>query len=302
MILEYAAGAAQDAIAPVADFLAPTVPVAVEVGRYKKYTQKNRFHIPDSRRSPNGRAVEITWTAEDKTYNCQPHAIDVPVDILEEAETQDIENMFKEGAEMAAEVGGLEHEKNVIDAALAAAVTRNVNWGAGNDPIADLDKACLDILKAAKYGSLMGIRVLFGASALMGLKNHPLVRGRYIVSAGTTGVAPMAAITKESIGQILIGVPETRTSFMVYDSAGEGVPENIQFVLDNQILVFAAKESPTRRDPSFMKTFRLANQWMVPGSYLRDDQRVTVQKFDWSEDIEVTNSLAGIQFSINWTK
>ena len=29
---------------------------------------------------------------------------------------------------------------------------------------------------------------------------------------------------------------------------------------------------------------------MVPGSYVRDDNRVEVAKFDWSEDVQVTNS------------
>ncbi len=53
------------------------------------------------------------------------------------------------------------------------------------------------------------------------------------------------------------------------------------------MLIFARKAQPTRRDPSFMKTFRLMNQFMVPGSYMRDDGRVEVAKFDWSEDVKV---------------
>jgi hypothetical protein len=41
-----------------------------------------------------------------------------------------------------------------------------------------------------------------------------------------------------------------------------------------------------------MKTFRLMGNYMVPGSYLRDDGRVEVAKFDWSEAIAITNSTA----------
>ena len=51
------------------------------------------------------------------------------------------------------------------------------------------------------------------------------------------------------------------------------------------MLVFARLQNPTRRDPSFMKTFRLMGNYMVPGSYVRDDGRVEVAKFDWSEAI-----------------
>ena len=58
---EYAQGAAQDAIMPVADFLAPTVEVATSVGRFKRYTEKNRFRIPSTLRTLGGRASELRF-------------------------------------------------------------------------------------------------------------------------------------------------------------------------------------------------------------------------------------------------
>jgi hypothetical protein len=47
-----------------------------------------------------------------------------------------------------------------------------------------------------------------------------------------------------------------------------------------------------------MKTFRLANKYMVPGAYTRDDGRVEVAKFDWSEDVKVTNSSACVRYNV----
>ena len=84
MIKEFAVGAAQQAVAPVADFIAPPVNVSTPVGRYKVYTSKNRFKIPDTIRPDGGRAVELGWTAKDATYNCAFNAIDyeVPAVIL----------------------------------------------------------------------------------------------------------------------------------------------------------------------------------------------------------------------------
>jgi hypothetical protein len=46
MLREFAQGAAQSAVQPVADFLAPTVEVPSSIGRYKIYTEKNRFLPP----------------------------------------------------------------------------------------------------------------------------------------------------------------------------------------------------------------------------------------------------------------
>ena len=43
MLREFAQGAAQSAVQPVADFLAPTVEVPTSIGRYKIYTEKKPF-------------------------------------------------------------------------------------------------------------------------------------------------------------------------------------------------------------------------------------------------------------------
>jgi len=292
VLKEFAQGAAQAAIMPVADFLAPTIEVPTSVGRYKKYTEKNRFRIPNTLRSIGGRATELRFDAQDETYNCEPHALDYPVDNLEKLESEDLENALREGAVAVAEVAALAHEKAVIDAALAAAGAGDgKTWDSSADPVSDIDAAILDVIKAAKYGSLMGVGVLFGASAWVLFKNAAAVRGRFVVGNGKAG-GSLAVPTEAVAGNLFVGTPEIRTSYMVYDDAPVGVAESVKFVLDTSVLVFARRQAPTRRDPSFMKTFRLMGKYMVPSSYMRDDGRVEVAKFDWSEDIRVTNAAA----------
>lgn len=298
IIREFAQGAAQEATQPVADFLAPTVNVSTSVGRYKKYTEKNRFRIPNTKRAVGGRATELRFEAEDATFNCTPHALDYPVDNLEQLETTGMENMLREGAVTVAEVAGLAHEKAVIDAALAAVgAGTGKTWNSSADPVDDIDGGIMEVIKAAKYGSLMGVGVLFGASAWRIFKNQANVRAKFVIGNNKNG--GLAIPTQEMAGQLFIGNPEVRCSYMVYDTAAEGIAESIDWVLDTAVLIFARKANPTRRDPSFMKTFRLMGQWMVPGSYMRDDGRVEVAKFDWSEDVEVTNSAAAVRYNIS---
>ncbi len=265
MLREYAQGAAQAATQPVADFLAPTVPVATAVGRFKKYTEQDRFRIPNTKRSVGGRATEIGFTAVD------------------------------------AEAAALGHEFNVVNLALTTlGAGTNLTWSGALDPVSDLDGQILAIIKAAKYGSLMGVGVLFGATAWKLFKNNTNVRGRFIVGANVpSGGYSIAVPTEESAMGLLIGAPAIRVSYMVYDTAAEGLAASINFILDSTVLVFARLASPTRRDPSFMKTFRLNGQFMVPGSYMREDNRVEVAKFDWSEDIQVTNSAAAVRLNIS---
>lgn len=296
-LAQYAQGAAQQAIQPVASFLAPTVDVPTSVGKYKAYTAKNRFRIPKTLRALGGRATTLEFDASDLTFNCQPHALDFPIDNLERLEEASIENSMREGASSIAEVAGLAHEYDVITKALAAAGAGTGKvWNSAADPVDDVDAAILAVLKAAKYGSLMGVGVLFGATAWKIFKNAAAVRSKFVV--GNPKAGGVAIPTEEMAGQLFLGSPEIRTSFMVYDDAAEGLAEDIKFLLDGTVLIFARKDAPTRRDPSFMKTFRLMGQWMVPGSYVRDDGRVEVAKFDWSEDVQVTNSAAVVRLNI----
>jgi hypothetical protein len=295
-LVEFAAGAAQDSIQPVADFIAPEVQVPTSTGYFKRYSEKSRFRLPDLRRAQGGRAVEIGFSAEDATYNCTPHSLDVPVE-MEGISQEEFDMNFRDGALAAAEVGGLYHEKKVVDLALAAAGNgTGKTWNAGADPITDLDNAIMDIIKAAKYGSAMGVGVLFGANAWRIFKNAAGVRSKFVV--GNAKAGGIAIPTEATTGQLLIGAPDVRSSFLVYDAAAEGLPESIQFALDTAILIFARKANPTRRDPSFMKTFSLAGRRMRPGTYVREDGRVQVCKFDWSEDVQVVNSTAIARLNI----
>jgi hypothetical protein len=273
------------------------------VGRFKCYTEKNRFHIPDTLRTLGGRAAELRFDATDATFNCEPHALDYPVDNLEQLEADGLENMLREGATAVAEVAALSHEKAVIDAALTAVGAGTAKtWNAGADPIADVDDAVLSVIKAAKYGSLMGVGVLFGATAWKVFKNQDKVRGRFVVGNGRNkGDLGLAVPTEQSASQMFIGTPNVRTSYMIYDVNPEGKAESINFLLDTAVLIFARKEAPSRRDPSFMKTFRLMNEFMVPGSYMRDDGRVEVAKFDWSEDVKVSNAAACVRLNVSAT-
>jgi hypothetical protein len=297
-VREYAQGAASDALSKlrVANFLAPRVPVSGVVGRFKQYTEKNRFRIPSTLRSVGGRATELGFSAADGTFNLEAHALDFPVDVIQEMEETDVIDLLKEGADMAAEVSALSHEKQVIDLAIASlGAGTGQTWNAAADPIDLLDGVILDVLKAAKFGSLMGIRLLFGATAWRNFKNHPKVTGKFTANP-KGGTNP--AVTHEMASSILITEPQIETTFSVYDGAAEGLAESINFVLDTNIIVFACKEAPTRRDPSFMKTFARRGQFMVPGSYLRDDGRVEVAKFDWQVEPQITNSLAGVRLNI----
>lgn len=295
-IRQYAQGAAQRNVQPVASFIAPPVEVSAAVGRYKQYSSKNRFRIPDTKRALGGRAVQLGYSADDATYNCQPHALDFPVDKLEQLEAAELENVLMEAADELAAVSGLAHEKRVIDLALSTVgAGTSLSVGGSDDVIDQIDQKVLAVIKAAKYGSLMGVGILMGANFWRQAKNHASVRGRYV----SGGKNQFAVPDLNDFGALLMSKPQCQLSMMVYDDAPEGKAEDIKFVLDTACLIFARMENPTRRDPSFMKTMRLRGQWMVPGAYETEDGRGEVAKMDWSEDVVIGNSAAAARLNVS---
>ena len=291
----YAQGTARNNISPIAAFLAPVVEVSTSVGHFKQYDDKHRFRIPDTRRALRGRATELDWNVADATYNCTPRAIDVPVDKLESLEESYAMDAIKEGADDAAEVAGLAHEQDVINKALAAGgAGTNYNFTSDAvDPVSIIDTAILAVSKAAKYSNLMDIGILFGPTAFLRYKNNKNVK------AAKTAGGKAISINLDDVSLLQIGGPQTRLSTMIYNAANEGLAEDIEFLLDTSILIFISKANPTRRDPSFMKTFALRSGILTPRIYQRDDGRVDVAAFDWSEDVQVTNSAAVFRINAN---
>jgi hypothetical protein len=71
-----------------------------------------------------------------------------------------------------------------------------------------------------------------------------------------------------------------------------GETSNLQFLLDEIVLVFASNSTPNRMDPSFMKTFARMGGFFRAGSYTTEDQRDQVLKMDWTTLPAVTNTAA----------
>jgi hypothetical protein len=294
-LINFSQGAAKQALSPVADFLAPTVNTAWSIGRFKKYTSTTPFDLPNTLRNPGERATEIGFDLEDSQFKCEPHAIDFPVDVLEKIELLGVENVMQEAALTCSQIGGLSHEIKVISLALKTlGAGESLATGPDDDIIDQIDEKILAVIKAARFGALMNVGLLFGANMWRKVKNHPSVRSRFISANGSKFANPSV----QDFCDMLIAKAEARIGLACYNTAAPGLPTNIEFILDDDLIIFARLERPTRYDPSFMKTFRLANRWMVPGSYMREDGRAEVAKFDWSADPQVTNPDAGFRFKL----
>ena len=177
----------------------------------------------------------LSFDAADATYNCQPNALDFPIDYLEMIEEAALTNALTEGATIVAEVAALCHEQSVINTAISAtssgAIAKTWSGSNGSDPIDDIDAQILSVIKAARYGSLMGVGVLFGAGAWRLFKNAPNVRSRFVAA----GDYAIPNVTPAEATKLFVGNPDVRTSYMVVDTTKEGLAPNIEFLLDTLV-------------------------------------------------------------------
>jgi hypothetical protein len=297
LLQNYAITASQNAVRKVGNFIAPLCEVPSLTFRYKKYTELNRYRVPNTKRQPGSPATVIGFSAEDLSQTLEPNALDFPIPNVEQLTDEELSYSIMEGQSVLADASGLALESEIITTAKAAAVASSLSttsdFTSGSvDPIAVLDDMILSVKKASKNGAR--IKVLFGTTKFKQFRNNSNVRARFIVSnvGGKAGSVGVVSPTIGDVGSLLITNPEVELSEMVYDGSAPGTAESISFLLDTMVIVFACNDTPNRMDPSFMKTFARMGGFFKSGSYTTTDQRDNVLKMDWTTLPVVTNTAA----------
>lgn len=287
----YVQGAAKQAISAVAQFIAPIVPVARTQGKFKIWSDKTRLVVPDTRRALGSDGAMVGFEFTDGNYDCEPHAINTGVDFLEEEENEVVVSLIQEAADIAASLGAMSHEKRVLAAMAAGATAGNaIDTASSSTKIIDIINAhLLDVIKGAKgWGDSMELRLLVGATALQKIIGHADITGRF--KTGNKGA--LYSPTLNDLASMLMLPVNARVSLMVEDSNKNLDAASVDFMLGSKVLIFTAKSTPDRYDPSFMKTFSKAGEMMKPRYWAAPSGRQNYAGFDWSEQIQVANALA----------
>lgn len=297
LITNFAITASQRAIRPVGQFIAPLCEVPDINFRYKVYTDKNRFKVPDTKRQAGGKVTRLGFSAADASATLEPNALDFPIPNIEGLSDESLSFSIMEGQSIIADSGALALENEIVTIAQAAALNSPLTIAAdfsddGVNPITILDKMILAVKKAAKNGAQ--IKILFGTTKFQQFRDNAFVQKKFIIASGASAKNGVGVISPniDDVSGLLIFNPEVQCSEMVIDTSADGGAENIQFLLDNIVIVFASNGTPNRMDPSFMKTFARMGGFFKPGTYTTEDQRDQVLKMDWTTLPSVTNTAA----------
>lgn len=308
LLTNFAIARSQAAIRKVGNFIFPLCEVPDLTFRYKKYTEKHRFKIPKTKRQPGDKATRISFAADDVSLTLEPNALDFPIPNVQGLSDQGLQWSLMEGQSILADASALALEVEQINLAVdtLTGTKKDIGWGviadgvSTYDPIADpvngLDALIKGIMLVAPG---VQIKVLFGTTAFFKFRNNTNVLKRYVVAAGAGESDAASAVGVVSpnisdVSRLLFGNPKVELSTMVQDTAAEGIAEDLSFVLDDNVVVFASNDTPNRMDPSFGKTFATMGGFFKPGAYMTEDERDQVLKMDWTTKPQVTNSAAGV--------
>jgi hypothetical protein len=297
LLTNYAITASQKAIRPVGQFIAPLCEVPDLTFRYKVYTDKNRFKVPDTRRSPGGKATYLGFSADDASATLEPNALNFAIPNVDGLSDEALGFSIMEGQGIMADSSALALEYRIVSAAKAAALAspnkQAVNFeDDGVNPITIVNKMILAVKKAAKNGA--PVKILCGTTKFQQFRDNAQVQKRFIIASGANAKAGVGVISPniDDMSGLFMFNPEVQLSEMVIDSGADGAAENIQFLLDDVFIVFASNGTPNRMDPSFMKTFARMGGFFKPGTFTTEDQRDQVLKMDWTTLPAVTNTAA----------
>ena len=293
-LTSYIAGVGDQSVSSVARFVAPDVPVPKMVGRFKKWRDKDKLVIPDTRRPLGSDGAFIDLTLDGDTYDCKPYALNVGVDFVEQDEIADVINLIQSKARTAASLAAMSQEKRVLDMMTNGATSGSgIDTTGSDDIIKFLNSQLLAVIKGAKgWGAGMELRILFGATALAKIISHSSILSRFKGNQPKGG--GYASPTVTDIAGMLMLQANTQVSLMVTDQNLNADAEDVEFLLGSNVLVFASVPNPTDYDTSFMKTFRKMGQTMTARYWAAPSGRQNYAGFDWSEDVRVTNASAGI--------
>ncbi|MDR3401827.1 MAG: hypothetical protein P4L99_04940 [Chthoniobacter sp.] len=279
-LTEYSQGAIVNFTRRVAKVLAPIVPVPDLTAHYKIHNKDRRLILPDTVRRIGGKATSVSIDVLDGTTTCQVHSLDY---VLSGAPVA-IEYFLADAFDFLLGIASQVMEQETITKAFAAAGNGSASvWGSDVDPVKEIDDQILALILAAKCDA---VAVIFGTGAWSLFKHHPLVLAR--IKGGD--------LSWQSMPNLFHAGAEFLPSYSLYDSAPNAAEEVIDWIFPaDSVLIIASSPKPNRRDASFMKTFTKLSKGFdfVPTK----DGRDILTKFDWYNDIKVTNSAGVIRLN-----
>src|ERR1043165_7630713 len=117
LLQNFAITASQKAIRPVGQFIAPICEVPDLTFRYKKYTEANRYRVPNTKRQPGAKATVLGFSGDDVSQTLEPNALDFPIPNADQLSDEGAQFAIMEAQTVLADSSALALENEIVGAA-----------------------------------------------------------------------------------------------------------------------------------------------------------------------------------------
>ncbi len=282
-IQEFAVTVRQRHRSPIAEFLAPTVPVPPNFQVYKEWGVDEQQPLYQSRRAMGHPPLQLPLFEYDETRQSQPHGLMAIVDrvYLDGSDEQSV-FMLKQAIETIAIESERAREVNAVtEARRLAGAGESIAWGPNDDPIELIDLQIMALMKQARCSH---VSVLFGAAAFHAFKHHPKVKPS--IPGGLTHKQHPGLFHNEAPFMPLFGIENNP------EAGGD------RFVMSNSILIFARTPHPTPNSRDWLKSFELTPELQKPNIQKDANPHDIMVSLDWEASITRTNESGVIRLNL----
>lgn len=244
----------------IADQIFPTVAVQHQSNLYAVFERSQYMKRMPTARAPGTPARQITREVGSATYFCNNYALSTGVTIEDRSNADPIfvTRLYEGGAQFC-----LDHLMLDWEIRIASKVTSGSNVGSssavssawtgdGANPLANMNQAIDNV----HYSN--GVHpsdVVYGVEAWKSWRRHSTVRN-LIFGVNNGGGYPSTEQTAE-----LLGVKRVHIGAAFRDTSGRGLPESLDTIWGDNVLIYYRPDSPSIERPSFGYNFR----WTRPG-------------------------------------
>jgi hypothetical protein len=256
---------------PLANFLAPQVPVVTEKFFYKNYGVGNAFNNIDTRRSIGGSAARLSYTVTDASAVLEEDALETAIDDIERRQNPESESQLEMIKIRDLSLTIMNNDFRQLLTFIYANVSVTAGSGAWstntNDPVKEVDAQIQAIADAT---GLVPNRIYFDLTAWIKCRGNQTVMSR----VGIPGVGRITSVQPEQFASMLSMPCDVRI----------GGGAKFTGSSTNNFLLFYGQDSPSQQDPSMCKTFtRNSDRFSNVLQYRAPSNRSDVYAIDWQQ-------------------
>lgn len=284
-LTNFAHGIAPDYTSALAEIMAPQCVAPAAAGNYLNFDSDEPFRYVNTRRALGGRAVRIELPATSPSFDCKPHALEIPTDHfeLEKVGEANVGLLRESKIRTLVSRSAISREFRVFQA-YADGTTAESGLGAWTsasvDPIDELNSIVIGVALAT--GS-PNVHLTIALNALQQLGKHPKVLARF-------PGAPLVNVTGDMLAKLMLIPVTVHVAMMPIATEKSGKAASKGFVGSAKVYAFITQANPSPYDPSAAKTFTTRLGQVDSVGFYEEKPFAEINFMAWSEDIKLTGT------------